>query len=142
MGWSASRHNSRLTALGLPNPIKSQLIQEKARTGKSLTQLVCEALMSTWQAQGVMASSPVPDVPARYYVPPKVYPPQPPQYIVVAPPSPASQVVSPTSMVGVPPAVVPNSADQAIRDMVDSGRYKGMLRQRIPKGSQGPQWNL
>jgi hypothetical protein len=34
--------------------------------------------MSLWQSQGVMAPSPVPDVPARYYTPPMIYPPQPP----------------------------------------------------------------
>src|SRR5512135_2399556 len=78
MSWRKLRPNSRLMSLSLPKPIAAQLLKEKARSGKSMTGIISEALMFWWQHQGVMAPPPIPDVPARYYVPPQIYPPQPP----------------------------------------------------------------
>jgi hypothetical protein len=83
--------------------------------------------MRMWQAQGVMEVSPIPEIPARYYTPPMVYPPKP--------------VIPPPSCHVAGPAVVPNPVDSAVRDVVSGGRYKGMVRQPIGT-PRVPEWEL
>ena len=118
-----------------------------------MTAIISEALMRMWQAQGVMAPSPIPDVPARYYVPPQIYPPQPPaRHGVGQPPlavrEPTAWVPPPGTVPGpsarsreLPPAVIPNPADRIQQELVREGPWRGYKRQMISK-PEVPPWNL
>lgn len=158
MGWDKTHGRLRLTVLGLPAQVKSQLLKEKARGGGSITAQVCNALARCWQADGIMESPPV-SIPPRYYTPPQIYPPRLPAVqeqgtpqvfhgvSAVRPDAYISQASAPAGSAppGVPVRVgcpqPPGSPQAAEFAVVQSGRFAGMVRQRVERGEDpNPPW--